>query len=75
MFTAVIVACHLVLPDKCMQITDIRGPYHTEERCIERVDEMVYELTALWTFYKTPMIFKLTSCVHPDQLDKSKVAI
>ncbi len=66
MFTAVIIACHVASADMCMTITDNRGPYETEERCKERIDEMAYDLMGLWTTYRMPMIFKMTSCLTGD---------
>tara|TARA_R100001510_G_scaffold54447_2_gene57168 strand:+ start:1462 stop:1629 length:168 start_codon:yes stop_codon:yes gene_type:complete len=49
-----------------MTITDNRGPYETEERCKERIDEMAYDLMGLWTAHRMPMIFKMTSCLTGD---------
>jgi hypothetical protein len=68
MFTAVIIACHIVNADMCMTITDNRGPYETEEQCKTRIGEMAKDLINLWTSNRMPMVFKMTSCVHPDEL-------
>jgi len=73
-FTAVIVACHIASADMCMTITDNRGPYDTEDRCKARIGEMVHDLMGLWTSQRMPMVFKMTSCVHPDELiEKTQV--
>ena len=50
----------------CMTITDNRGPYETEARCEERIDEMIHDLIGLWMTYRVPMIFKMTSCLTGD---------
>jgi hypothetical protein len=74
MFVAVIVACHISSADMCMTITDNRGPYDTEEQCKARIGEMAYDLVGLWTKERMPMTFKMTSCVHPDELvEKTQV--
>lgn len=39
-FTPVILACTFVLTQECLRFEDTRGPYATEERCIERIVEM-----------------------------------
>ena len=75
MFTAVIIACHVAYADKCMTITDNRGPYETEKRCIERIGEMTYDLMGLWTSTRTPMVFKMTSCVEGNGDTLNKLAI
>ena len=63
MFTAVILACHMINTDMCMTIVDNRGPYITEEQCKARIKEMAEDLIVLWTSERTPMLFKMTSCV------------
>ena len=65
-FTAVIIACHIASADMCMTITDNRGPYDTENQCKERIGEMATDLIDLWTKIRMHMVFKMTSCVHPD---------
>jgi len=67
-FTAVIIACHIANADMCLTITDNRGPYDTEDRCKTRINEMANDLIDLWTTMKMPMVFKMTSCIHPDNL-------
>ena len=67
MFTAIILACHVANADMCMTITDNRGPYETEARCEERIDEIIHDLIGLWMTYRVPMVFKMTSCVMPDK--------
>ena len=74
MFTAVIIACHIANADMCMTITDNRGPYETEEQCKTRIGEMATDLITLWTNTRTPMVFKMTSCVHPDTLVEKRPA-
>ena len=66
MFTAIILTCHVANADMCMTITDNRGPYETEARCEERIDEMIHDLIGLWMTYRVPMIFKMTSCLTGD---------
>ena len=76
MFTAVIIACHVAYADKCMTITDNRGPYKTEVLCKERIGEMTNDLMGLWMSTRTPMVFKLTSCVEGNSNDiKNKLAV
>ena len=67
-FTAVIVACHIASADMCMTIVDNRGPYDTEDKCKARISEMAENLIGVWVSFQMPMIFKMTSCVHPDNL-------
>jgi 23S rRNA A2030 N6-methylase RlmJ len=74
MFTAVIIACHIASAQACMTIIDNRGPYNTENECKERIGEMAQGLINLWTSERVPMVFKMTSCVHPDEIqDKTAV--
>ena len=74
MFVAVIIACHIASADVCMTITDNRGPYKTEEQCKTRIGEMAYDLVSFWTKERMPMAFRMTSCVHPDELvEKTQV--
>lgn len=73
-FTAVIVACHIASTDMCMTITDNRGPYDTEDKCKARIVEMTQDLIGVWVSNRMPMVFKMTSCVHPDALiEKTQV--
>lgn len=37
----VMVICSSVQPDRCLTVTDTRGPYDTLERCVERREEML----------------------------------
>jgi hypothetical protein len=41
MFTSIIFACTFVITQECVRFEDNRGPYATEERCIERIAEML----------------------------------
>ena len=67
MFKAIIVACHIANPADCIIITDERGPYSTEEQCQVRIEEMIQDSISIFLMQQLPMIFKLTSCVHPDE--------
>lgn len=67
MFKAIIVACHIADPTNCIIITDQRGPYDTEDKCQARIEEMIHDSISIFTMKQWPMIFKLTSCVHPDE--------
>ncbi len=41
MFTVVVVACHILYADRCIEMIDTRGPYLKEERCDARAREMI----------------------------------
>ena len=69
-FTAVIIACNVASADMCMQITDNRGPYKTSEKCEERIEEMIGDLISLWTYTRTPTVFKWTGCLDPFKQSK-----
>jgi len=45
MLTAIVMVCSLVTQGDCMQFTDSRGPYKTEEQCMARIEEMVKSVT------------------------------
>jgi len=53
-----------------MTITDNRGPYETSEKCEERIEEMIGDLISLWTYTRTPMVFKWTGCLDPFEQSK-----
>ena len=40
MFTAMIIACLMSVPDSCITFVDSRGPYETEKQCLIRTEEM-----------------------------------
>jgi hypothetical protein len=40
MFDVVLLACHLMIPNQCLQIDNTRGPYPTIEQCHIRMLEM-----------------------------------
>ena len=69
-FTAMIIACHVANNAMCMTITDNRGPYDTSEKCEARIEEMIGDLISLWTYTRTPMIFKWTGCLDPFKQSK-----
>jgi hypothetical protein len=73
MFKAIIVACHIANPNNCIIITDERGPYDTEEKCQARIEEMIHDSISIFLYKQWPMIFKLTSCVHPDDMEFTNV--
>ncbi len=41
MFTAVVLACHFLYADRCIDIIDTRGPYLKEEQCDARARVMI----------------------------------
>ena len=41
MLTAIVMVCNMLVKDDCMQYTDRRGPYATEQQCFARVEEMI----------------------------------
>lgn len=43
MFTAIMTLC-FVLSEQCMIVRDNRGPYETQLRCEQRLDEMILYL-------------------------------
>jgi hypothetical protein len=43
MFEAAILVCLASLPDFCVELMDNRGPYPTNQQCIERVAEMIQD--------------------------------
>ena len=74
MFTAVIIACHVAYAEMCMTIIDNRGPYKTEELCKNRIGEMTNDLMGLWLSTRTPMVFKITSCIMDEEETKKEIA-
>jgi len=40
MFTAIIIACLVSVPDSCITFADSRGPYATQAQCLNRTLEM-----------------------------------
>jgi len=47
MFTPIVFACAFIVTQECVRFEDNRGPYKTEEQCIERIVEMVGAIRAL----------------------------
>ena len=63
MFTAMVLACAIGSVDAstCVEATDTRGPYETQEECMMRVHEMVSVLAATMP---VPMHYSY-KCVKP----------
>lgn len=66
MFTAIILACHALIPDACMELTDNRGPYRTEQVCKERLQEMVKDTIRIWYEHETPVTIEGVKCERSD---------
>ena len=47
MFTPIVFACAFIVTQECVRFEDNRGPYATEEKCIERIVEMVETIRTL----------------------------
>ena len=47
MFTAMVLACVMSTPAACVEATDSRGPYPTEQQCFVRVEEMIQSMIPL----------------------------
>lgn len=62
MFTAILFACHALLTDQCMQLTDDRGPYRTERECEVRVMEMIDDTVRIWKQYDAPVLIQGYKC-------------
>ena len=44
MFTALVLACVMASPDRCIEAEDTLGPYETKGQCVMRVHEMVAQM-------------------------------
>ena len=44
MFTALVLACVMAAPDRCIEAEDNLGPYETKGQCVMRVHEMVAQM-------------------------------
>jgi hypothetical protein len=53
MFEAAILVCLASLPDFCVELMDNRGPYPTNQQCIERVAEMIHDTKRIGPEYFT----------------------
>lgn len=62
MFYASIIACHIMMKDSCFELRDDRGPYETEQRCEERVDEMLADTVKVWLKFKSPIAVTAWRC-------------
>lgn len=62
MFMAIVVACHVSNAIACVQFTDNRGPYKTEERCEARIEEMLADIIKVHVEMKSPFLPKEFVC-------------
>ena len=55
MFTCKLIACHIMMKNACFELLrDDRGPYETEKRCEERIDEML-DTIKVWLKFQSPI--------------------
>jgi len=47
MFTTYIMACSLAISNQCTEFVDVYGPYFTEQKCEERAEQMVVDMTEI----------------------------
>jgi len=76
MYTAVIIACHILLepiPQNCLTIVDNRGPYKDAARCEERMIEMVKDLSKFWKKQELEMAYHSMECVNTEEEKKTEV--
>ena len=59
--------------DKSELTLELLMPYDTEEECKTRIVEMIEDSIDVFRMIQVPMIFKLTSCVHPDDMEFTNV--
>jgi hypothetical protein len=64
MYTAMVLACFASQP--CIEFTDVRGPYYTEQECRIRVDEMVQGIVKTFPY-------PITSVQYKCKTDKNKI--
>ena len=69
MFSAVIIACHLIHAEMCMKVSDQRGPYETEKECQERLGEMTLDLVNMWGRFGAAIVIKKLNCDHIEGID------
>lgn len=62
MFTAVLFACHIIFPDQCVHVIDVRGPYPTRPACIVRVLEMQEDTKEMFKNHKVPFVLIAWKC-------------
>lgn len=62
MFEAMLIACLMGDPNQCMTVTDTRGPYKTDERCEQRIVEMIISARDIWEEHGIPFAIVKTSC-------------
>jgi|TARA_R100001460_G_scaffold19875_5_gene41191 hypothetical protein len=62
MFYAMLIACHTIIADACLEVKDNRGPYLTEKRCEERIDEMIKDTVKIWLDHNAPVTIKGWKC-------------
>ena len=41
MFVAILMVCPVFAAQECLELTDNRGPYPSEDACLVRIEEMV----------------------------------
>lgn len=46
MFAAILMVCPVFAAQECLQLTDNRGPYLSEDACLVRIEEMVTHVKA-----------------------------
>lgn len=62
MFTAILVACHMLNHSICIEIVDTRGPYRSEARCLQRIEEMQKESRMIMQQNGMPFVFVAKKC-------------
>ena len=53
MYTAMLLLCSMYSPGECIQATDSKGPYPTEEECQVRIEEMATDTRLLFPYLIT----------------------
>jgi hypothetical protein len=53
MYTAMLLLCSMYSPGECIQATDSKGPYPTEEECQVRIEEMTTDTRLLFPYLIT----------------------
>jgi hypothetical protein len=61
MFTAIVLACVIGMPDKCITAEDTRGPYKTEQECVMRAYEMI---TGMQMIFPVPHMYRYKCTVE-----------
>jgi len=66
MFTAIVLACHIANANACIQLVDNRGPYKTEERCEERIEEILASAVRIHVKNGSPFLPKEFMCRYDE---------